>query len=304
MPFTTHRRGFNPLVSLTLALVVSIFIPSESAFGQAQLPLVFLDTTYSPPPIPPGQRITVLAGGDFQAALDQAQSGDIIELEAGATFTGNFILRKKVCPPTAISCWTYIQSTGTLPPPGTRVIPCDATLPVTSPPLVCNVNGSAVPATRLPKLMTPNASPVLKPDEGAHHYRFVGIEFAPNPGVVVVDVISLGTALEATADLLPHHIVFDRSYIRGDPKVETLRGITFNSESTAVVDSYLSNFKHLSADAMAIGGWNGPGPFKIANSYLEGAGENVIFGGADPSISNLVPSDIEIRGNHFYKPLR
>ena len=28
-----------------------------------------------------------------------------------------------------------------------------------------------------------------------------------------------------------------------------------------------------------------------------------MFGGADPSIQNLVPSDIEIVGNHFNKPL-
>lgn len=37
----------------------------------------------------------VSAGGDLQAALDQAQPGDIIELEAGATFTGSFTLRNK-----------------------------------------------------------------------------------------------------------------------------------------------------------------------------------------------------------------
>ena len=39
------------------------------------------------------------------------------------------------------------------------------------------------------------------------------------------------------------------------------------------------------------------------NNYLEAAGENVMFGGADPKIPNLVPSDIEIRRNHFAKPL-
>src|SRR6266700_6564662 len=49
-------------------------------------------------------------------------------------------------------------------------------------------------------------------------------------------------------------------------------------------------------------GWNGAGPFKIGNNYLEATGENVMFGGADPSIRNLVPSDIEIRHNHFFKP--
>ncbi|HZZ99324.1 MAG TPA: hypothetical protein VFK07_01265, partial [Candidatus Paceibacterota bacterium] len=39
------------------------------------------------------------------------------------------------------------------------------------------------------------------------------------------------------------------------------------------------------------------------NDYLEASGENLLFGGADPSIPNLVPSDIEIRGNLFSKPL-
>src|SRR5206468_132741 len=57
------------------------------------------------------------------------------------------------------------------------------------------------------------------------------------------------------------------------------------------------------ADSQAIMGWNGPGPFKIVNNHLEGAGENVMFGGADPPIHSLVPSDIEIRQNHFFKPL-
>ena len=44
-------------------------------------------------------------------------------------------------------------------------------------------------------------------------------------------------------------------------------------------------------------GWNGPGPFLIENNYLEAAGENVMFGGSDPSIANLVPSNITIRRN-------
>src|SRR6187401_1709278 len=36
---------------------------------------------------------------------------------------------------------------------------------------------------------------------------------------------------------------------------------------------------------------------------LMGSGENIMFGGADPTIPNLVPSDIEIRRNYFYTPL-
>jgi hypothetical protein len=39
------------------------------------------------------------------------------------------------------------------------------------------------------------------------------------------------------------------------------------------------------------------------NNYLEGSAENIIFGGADPSVPGLIPSDIEIRRNHVYTPL-
>ncbi len=79
--------------------------------------------------------------------------------------------------------------------------------------------------------------------------------------------------------------------------------MALNSASTAVIDSYLADCHTRGTDSQAILGWNGPGPFKIVNNYLEGAGENVMFGGGDPSIPDLVPSDIEIRRNHFFKPL-
>ena len=56
-------------------------------------------------------------------------------------------------------------------------------------------------------------------------------------------------------------------------------------------------------DTQAIGGWNGPGPFLIENNYIEAAGENIMFGGNDPNIPNLVPSNITIRRNLISKPL-
>ena len=59
----------------------------------------------------------------------------------------------------------------------------------------------------------------------------------------------------------------------------------------------------MNADSQAINGYNGAGPFTIENNYLEAAGENVLFGGADPAVTNLVPSDIVLRRNHLFKPL-
>ena len=97
-------------------------------------------------------------------------------------------------------------------------------------------------------------------------------------------------------------MILDRCYLHGDPQRGLRRAIALNSRSTAVIDSYISDCKEVGADSQALAGWGGPGPFKIVNNYLEGAGENLLFGGADPWIPNMVPADIEIRRNQFSKP--
>ena len=70
-----------------------------------------------------------------------------------------------------------------------------------------------------------------------------------------------------------------------------------------MLNSFISDIKAVNADSQAIAGYNGAGPFTIENNYLEAAGENVMFGGADPAVTNLVPSDIVLRRNHLFKPL-
>jgi hypothetical protein len=245
---------------------------------EPELPRVFIDTNYNPPT---GRTIAVPAGGDLQAAINQAQPGDVITLRAGATYTGNFTLPAK-----SGSGWIVISSSapdGELPRPGARITPAFA--------------------GALPKIVTPNSGAALEALSGAHHYRFIGLEFALATGVPqVFSLVTLG-AKETSLAQLPHDLVFDRVYVHGSPSATLRRGITLNSASTAVIDSYISDCHEEGADSQAIGGWNGAGPFKIVNNYLEGAGENFMLGGADPAIPNLVPSDIEFRRNHCFKPL-
>jgi hypothetical protein len=222
--------------------------------------------------------IHVAAGESLQSALDNAQPGDRITLEAGATYEGPFKLRRKNG-----DAWIVIASNQLRElPAGKRVSPAHARL--------------------MPKLVASSRSAILT-DPGAHHYRFAGIEVAPASGEFLHNLIELGSD-EADLAEVPHHIVFDRAYIHGDPRKGGRRGVALNGRELAVVNSYLSDFKEAGADSQAISGWNGPGPFKIENNYLEGAGENVMFGGADPAINGLVPADIEILRNHFAKPLR
>jgi hypothetical protein len=271
---------------MTLVFLAVVASPlGTSAQLLPEGPRAFLDTTYSPPV--GGTTIQVNAGGNLQAALNQAQPGDIVQLQAGATFTGNFTLPNK-----AGSGWIYIRSSAhaSLPPPGQRVGPAQAAL--------------------MPKIVSPNTSPALTADLGAHHYRFVGLEIATtwatrtstHSNVILLGYDLNGNAATSPAEL-PHHMTFDRCYVHGTPTGNVLRGLAANSASTAVVDSYFADFHSTGNDSQAIISWNGAGPFKIVNNYLEAAAENVMFGGADPDIANLVPSDIEIRHNYFFKPL-
>lgn len=238
-----------------------------------------------------GEVIQVSAGGDFQAALERAAPGDTIELEAGAVFQGPFILPYKPESTDPDFQWITIRSGGSdspLPRAGVRVAPADA--------------------VAMARLETASGA-VVSTAPGAHHYRFVGIEFQPvasspqaGAGNFLNALIVLG-ADEASGDPVPHHLVFERCYLHGDPLVGARRGIILNSAATVVVDSWLADFKMAGDDSQAIIGWEGPGPYLIRNNYLEAAGENLMFGGADPAIRERVPADIEIRGNHFAKPI-
>ena len=272
-------------LALFLACVPTTLRPvGVLAQTEPELPRVFVDTTYSPPTR--GKLIAVKAGGDLQAVLDASRPGDVIELQAGATFTGNFILPRK--PGTD---WIYIRSSAhaRLPLPGHRVSPANASL--------------------MPRIDSPNRDPAIRTAAAAHHYRLVGIEVTAR-GVTRStgpysdnNVVYLESEGQTSTSQVPTDIILDRCYVHGTPAGGVRRGVAMNGVRMAVVDSYLSDFHEVGADSQAISGWNGPGPFKIVNNHLEGAGENLMFGGADPSIPDLVPADIEIRGNHLFKPL-
>jgi hypothetical protein len=96
----------------------------------------------------------------------------------------------------------------------------------------------------------------------------------------------------------------ERCIVRANSAKQGLqRGIGLQSASTDILDCRIEGCKYVGADSQAIAGWNGPGPCKIINNYIEGAGENVLFGGADPGIADLVPTDITFKRNHCSKPL-
>jgi hypothetical protein len=224
---------------------------------------------------------------DLQAALNAAQYGDVIVLDAkpDVVYKGNFLLPKK-----SGTGEIVIQSSRANElPEGKRVSPKQAD-----------------PKSPLfAKLQTTNDQPVVRTDPGAHHYRFVGIEFSTaDDKVMVYDLVRLGDTRhqQKTLDSVPHNIIIDRCYIHGLPAQDVQRGVSLNSKDTTISNSHISDVHGVGYDSQAIGGWNGPGPFKITNNHLEAAGENIMFGGADPAAPEFIPANITITGNYLFKP--
>ena len=100
---------------------------------------------------------------------------------------------------------------------------------------------------------------------------------------------------------LPAYLIFDRIYIHGLSTTNTNRGIEMDAQSIGIVDSYCDEIHNNGQDSQCFASWNGPGPFLIQNNFIQAGAENIMFGGADPAITNLVPSDITIVGNLIQK---
>ena len=231
------------------------------------------------------------AYSDLQFAINDAAPGDTIVLRAGETFIGNYILRAKSSSSTAFIVIRSDAPVSILPAAGERLVPEGRP-------------GANTPRSALARILgrggAAKSQPVLRAEQGAHHYMFQFIEFDGTAQIGYETLIALGTDDPQSAP--PNNIVLDRVYIHGHPHKGQKRGVALNGRYLDVINSYISDIKAVNADSQALSGWNGQGPFKIVNNYVEGAGENIMFGGSPPANSGLIPSDIEIRRNHITKP--
>ncbi len=277
---------------------------------------------------------SVQAIGDsnsLQYALHYAAAGDVIKLTAGASYVANmpgngsvgsgataglgsgsngstssvtvFRLEPKVGnTPIYVTTSDYAS----LPGQGTRVSPSTLSHMATIRAYTDSTFGS-----------NPNGYGCLMTIGAASNYRFVGIDFLATDTCYQMNWLGLtaphwdedlnnqGITIFAATDVsqLPSHITFDRCVMRQvNASAQLQTHILMNGAYIACVDSYLSG-AHSAQEANCIFVWNGPGPFKIVNNYLEACASQVIFGANDPIIPNLVPSDIEFVGNDCPKLL-
>lgn len=247
------------LIFFKVAIAMAATLPT--------LPQTYIDTTYSSPT---GATCTAANSSAFQTCLNNAALNSTIVLNAGTTYTGLFTLPNK----TSGSGWIYIISSNlaSLPGAGTRVGPSDS--------------------ANMPKIVTSNQDMSITVSSGAHHYRFVGIEFT-TAGQFSYGLVDLGNN--------SNNITIDRCYLHGSATNGSRRGVSINGTYQAVIDSYLTDFVEDGGQTQAVAGWSGAGPFKIVNNYLAAGGMSFMFGGSGAP-QDLVPSDIEIRRNYLHKP--
>jgi hypothetical protein len=223
---------------------------------------------------------------EIQTALDEAQLGDTITLEAGKTWDIErpLILYRKE---NGSGFLTVRSSAGDdwLPAPNTRITPAYVPL---------------MPTLRLAsavnRLMTVEQTP-----RAVEYYQFIGVNFTTSDAVDVHDLIRLwAVGIHTDPSYTPNHIVFDRCILRGHPLRSAAKGMRFHVRNGVVKNSFLDEFK-AQIDAQAISNFNGPGPILIQNNYLSATGENIMTGGAIPDIPNLVPANYTVEFNAFVK---
>lgn len=163
------------------------------------------------------------------------------------------------------------------------------------------------------KIIAPQISPtqfvaeppiVIPPGTGP--VSLTGLEITIQEGVKqAYDLIRYGAggAYQNSLDKAPQGLTIDRCDIHGLPNTESQRGISANGANFKITNSKVWEIHGKGYDTQAVCTWNGPGPFLLEDCYFEAAGENVMFGGAPPSIPGLIHSDIQVRRCKFFKPV-
>ena len=246
-------------------------------FNRPMLPAATVDVTV---PAVTGRSIRVPAGdvGALQDALNAAVGGDEIVLPNSAEFVGSVTLPKHS------GSATVTLRSETVPAAGVRVTPASS-------------GGFA-------RIITTDTRPAILTASGAHNWRVIAISAVlRNTTETNYGIVRIGEGNESSMSDFVSDIVLDRIFVSAGPQGSTRRCVGLNGNGLAVIDSWLAECHSHGFDSQAIAGWTGMGPFLISNNHLEASTEVVVFGGGDPKVANVTPSDITIRGNHLYRPM-
>lgn len=251
------------------------FAPPTSGTIFAEFPRDTVPTAY--PAITRSYRI----GANLQQALDTAKAGDELRVARGTRMVGQYTWSR------CLSGWVVLRTDAddtVLGAPGTRM------------------TQSRAAAISAAQVATAGTEPVLTIPGPGCRLRLVGLDITTTGAQSInYALVSIG-ANENTAAAQPHHIILDRVYVHPVATGTQQRCVRGDGKWIGVIDSWLGDCHAVGGDAQGFLVCNGEGPFLIQNSTLQGSHQSFMFGGCDPAVPNLVPSDIVIRGNHLMRP--
>jgi hypothetical protein len=146
-------------------------------------------------------------------------------------------------------------------------------------------------AALMPTIASPTVESALS-GTGTSNWRLDGVRFEANQ-YGEGNVIALQDASAITMDRL--------LLVAGSQGQK--RGIMGNGRNITLTRSHIANIWREGQDSQAFCAWDGAGPYSVTDNYLEAASENVMFGGANSSAADRVPSDILVEGNYMSKQL-
>src|SRR5258708_30017278 len=217
-----------------LALCAAAGAQPSGEAAVAALPRVLLDTRM---PLVQGRSWTVGPRDNLQTALNRAQPGDEIVLQAGATYVGGFTLPLKTGARMPGSGPVIVVRSSAMAnlPEGKRVGPRDS--------------------SSLARLMTPqNGVEALGTVAGTDGWRLIGLDVTPTPAVTQLGRLARfgdGSQAQRTDAMVPQNVVLDRSYVHAAATADIPPCIDLHSAATALLDSYVAAC-HSHADAHAI----------------------------------------------------
>ena len=239
--------------------------------------------------------IDVPSGGDFQAALNLANCGDTIVLQAGGSYIVS-VLEQPFLAKAKGAC------TGT----DADFITIQGSNSNTLPSSLRDLSPSQIRALSLPKLITKVSTPALEFQAGSHHYRFLGIEITNdslnqtlvNNGLVFAG-IQHGSSSNITLATVPRKIEFDRTWVHGEEDgtdsttATCLRAFWLGAAEFTIKNSRLGGFRVFypgtqgpGASSHAVLIEKGPGPYLISNNYIEAWFASIFTGGGPQWITN------------------
>lgn len=320
-PGATVNFGSAPAVSvrITNSTQIQVLTPAESA-GSVNVSVtnpdgqvatgastfIFSAPTGSGPSLPklpasvnlplpfPGEAgytVMNVTPGQLQSAINTAaqacasDNGVVLQLPTGDVETGNFTLPLNNC---RSGEWIIITTGGVTPPQGSRIDPSQYVGRIAR--LTGVIAGGVI---------------VTASDQPVSNYWLSGLEIEEAAANGFNEAVDIGIHSSSPGNL-PSNIVIDRCYIHGKASNPVSRLVDLNGNNVAIVDSYLSEGHEIGFDAQGILTAAG-GPMLIRNNFIEGAGENIMFGGAsngaDQPPYDDFSHDVTVQQNFIYKPV-